>query len=324
MFSSTKFLVGAALTGAVPASPGPDPSPPAVWKPSSSPASAPRPTCPTRSKTSTPIRRDIEINAVNTEDMLKYVPSIVVRKRHYGDTQDPLATRTSGVGASARSLLFVDGILISSPIGNNNTYASPHFGIAQPEDISNFQVIYGPFAAEYARRLDRRGAQHHHPNAGPFHASMPMRWARCSLSRPICHQQHLRHLAIVGGHRRPRRRFFLAAVGQRIWIPPAQPLSYVTLTRPSAPSAAGTPVTGAFNDLNRTNTPIVDDRRGRYRKRRSRTPTRSSWHTISAMAGRRLIPPASSIRLTMPRAETYLRDAHGRAGLFRQHQYQRL
>ena len=45
----------------------------------------------------------IEINAVNTEDMLKYVPSILVRKRHYGDTQDPLgfATRTNGVGASA-------------------------------------------------------------------------------------------------------------------------------------------------------------------------------------------------------------------------------
>src|SRR5581483_1220539 len=91
----------------------------------------------------------IEINAVNTEDMLKYVPSILVRKRHYGDTQDPLATRTNGVGASARSLLFVDGILVSSPIGNNNTSASPHFGIAQPEDIENFEVIYGPFAAEY-------------------------------------------------------------------------------------------------------------------------------------------------------------------------------
>src|SRR5579872_2128442 len=91
----------------------------------------------------------VTINAVNTEDMLKYLPSILVRKRHYGDTQDPLATRTNGVGASARSLLYVDGILISSPIGNNNTYASPHFGIAQPQDVSNFQVLYGPFAAEY-------------------------------------------------------------------------------------------------------------------------------------------------------------------------------
>ena len=38
-----------------------------------------------------------QINTVNTEDMLKYAPSLLVRKRHYGDTQDPLATRTSGV-----------------------------------------------------------------------------------------------------------------------------------------------------------------------------------------------------------------------------------
>ena len=62
-----------------------------------------------------------QINTVNTEDMLKYAPSLVVRKRHYGDTQDPIATRTSGLGASARNLIFVDGIMINSPIGNNNS-----------------------------------------------------------------------------------------------------------------------------------------------------------------------------------------------------------
>src|SRR3954466_6633166 len=91
-----------------------------------------------------------QINAVNTEDMLKYAPSLVVRKRHYGDTQDPVATRTSGVGASARSLIFVDGIMVSSPIGNNNGAASPHFGIAAPQDVSRIDILYGPFAARYA------------------------------------------------------------------------------------------------------------------------------------------------------------------------------
>src|SRR3954466_8385261 len=91
-----------------------------------------------------------QINTVNTEDMLKYAPSLLVRKRHYGDTQDPIATRTSGVGASARNLIFVDGILVSSPIGNNNTSASPHFGVAAPHDISRIDVLYGPFSARYA------------------------------------------------------------------------------------------------------------------------------------------------------------------------------
>ena len=82
--------------------------------------------------------------------MLKYAPSLLVRKRHYGDNQDPVATRTSGVGASARNLIFVDGILVSSPIGNNNTSASPHFGVAAPQDVSRIDVLYGPFAARYA------------------------------------------------------------------------------------------------------------------------------------------------------------------------------
>ena len=91
-----------------------------------------------------------QINTVNTEDMLKYAPSLLVRKRHYGDTQDPVATRTSGVGASARNLIFVDGVMVSSPIGNNNGAASPHFGVAAPQDVERIDVLYGPFSARYA------------------------------------------------------------------------------------------------------------------------------------------------------------------------------
>src|SRR3569833_1541399 len=58
-----------------------------------------------------------QVNTVNSEDMLKYAPSLLVRKRHYGDTQDPVATRTSGVGASARNQIEVDGVVINSPLG---------------------------------------------------------------------------------------------------------------------------------------------------------------------------------------------------------------
>ena len=45
------------------------------------------------------------INVMNTEDALKYLPSLIVRKRNFGDQQSPLATRTSGLGQSARSLI---------------------------------------------------------------------------------------------------------------------------------------------------------------------------------------------------------------------------
>src|SRR6478672_11223061 len=88
-------------------------------------------------------------NLRNTEDALRYFPSLFVRKRHIGDTQAPLATRTSGVGASARSLIYADGVLLSALIGNNNNFASPRWGMVSPEEIERVDVLYGPFSAAY-------------------------------------------------------------------------------------------------------------------------------------------------------------------------------
>src|SRR6201999_3024760 len=185
----------------------------------------------------TGIEAETQINAVNTEDMLKYIPSILVRKRHYGDTQDPLATRTSGVGASARSLLFVDGILISSPIGNNNTSASPHFGIAAPEDVENFVVIYGPFAAEYAGgsigavlNITTRMPEAFTLYASALGAVQPFKlygthdtYGTWQLSAGIGDRIGNFSFRLSANH--------LDSIGQ--------PLSLITLTRPASPSAAG-------------------------------------------------------------------------------------
>jgi len=89
------------------------------------------------------------INARNVEDTLKYLPSLVVRKRHIGDSQAPLATRTSGLGASARSLIYADGAILSALIGNNNTSASPRWSLVSTEEIARVDVLYGPFSAAY-------------------------------------------------------------------------------------------------------------------------------------------------------------------------------
>ncbi|TPG55276.1 TonB-dependent receptor [Sphingomonas glacialis] len=89
------------------------------------------------------------INARNVEDTLKYLPSLVVRKRHIGDSQAPLATRTSGLGASARSLIYADGAILSALIGNNNTSASPRWNLVSTEEIARVDVLYGPFSAAY-------------------------------------------------------------------------------------------------------------------------------------------------------------------------------
>ncbi len=90
-----------------------------------------------------------QVNIVDTEDAVKYFPSLFLRKRNYGDNQAVLATRTSGLGASARSLVYADDILLSSLIANNNTLGVPRWGLVAPEEINRIDFLYGPFSAAY-------------------------------------------------------------------------------------------------------------------------------------------------------------------------------
>lgn len=90
-----------------------------------------------------------KINALSVEDTLKYAPSLVIRKRHIGDNFAPVATRTSGLGSSARSLIYADGVLLSAFIANNNGNGSPRWTMVAPEEIAQVDVLYGPFSAAY-------------------------------------------------------------------------------------------------------------------------------------------------------------------------------
>ena len=193
------------------------------------------------------------INAVNVEDALKYLPSLIVRKRHIGDTQAPLATRTSGLGASARSLIYADGALLSSLIGNNNTVASPRWSLVSPEEIARIDVLYGPFSAAYAgnsigavvnittRLPDRlEGTATVGTSVETFdqyatHRTLPAYQFGATLG------DRLGPLALFGSITHTASR--------------SQRESYVTLARP-ATSAVGTPTTGGFDDVNRLGQPI--------------------------------------------------------------------
>ena len=92
---------------------------------------------------------DETINIIDTEDAAKYLPSIFIRKRNYGDTQPVIETRTWGVNSSARSLVYVDDTPISALIANNNTIGAPRWGLVAPESIAGIDFLYGPFAAQY-------------------------------------------------------------------------------------------------------------------------------------------------------------------------------
>ncbi|OYT85751.1 MAG: TonB-dependent receptor [Burkholderiales bacterium PBB6] len=89
------------------------------------------------------------INATDAEDALKYLPSLLVRKRYVGDYNHAvLSTRASGTGNSARSLVYADGVLLSNLLGNGATF-TPRWGLVTPEEIDRVDVLYGPFSAAY-------------------------------------------------------------------------------------------------------------------------------------------------------------------------------
>lgn len=88
------------------------------------------------------------INIINTEDAVKYLPSIHIRKRYIGDRNGIIATRTSGTLSSAHSLVYADGVLLSNLLGNSYAFP-PRWSMVNPEEIERIDVLYGPFLAQY-------------------------------------------------------------------------------------------------------------------------------------------------------------------------------
>ena len=104
---------------------------------------------PQTSTSTTAEKIQTQVNIVDTEDAVKYEPSLFVRKRNYGDTSPVLATRIWGINSSARTLVYGDEILLSPLIANNNTSGSTRFGLVSPDDIQRIDFLYGPYSAAY-------------------------------------------------------------------------------------------------------------------------------------------------------------------------------
>ena len=217
--------------------------------------SAVLPTAPTTSATITADTIDRTINLQSPEDALRYLPNVLIRQRHVGDTQSPITTRTSGVGASARSLIYVDGVLISSLIGNNNTSASPKWGLVSPDAIARVDVLYGPFSAAYAGNSIGAVVAFTTRMPTKFEASGDLQGAWQAFSKYGDDKTYGTGRAAADiGDRFGRFAFRLS---YNHLDASAQPLTYATATVPAATSAAGAPVTGAFADANRLGQPIV-------------------------------------------------------------------
>lgn len=198
----------------------------------------------------------VSTNVMTTEDALKYFPAVLVRKRFIGDTMGPMASRTVGVNASARTLIFADGMLLSALVNNNNGNGSPQWFMVSPEEIAGIDVMYGPYSAAYAGNSYGAVAQIHTRMPTQFEAT-----ARLSVSS--------QDFNLYGSSKTYRSGQLNATIGNRngglSWFVSAshldsqgQPISFGTVTQSSKLASAGDPVlTGAFADRNRTGGAIL-------------------------------------------------------------------
>lgn len=88
------------------------------------------------------------VNAFNTEDLMKYAPNFFVRKRYSGDSNGVPGFRGTHSTQSARTLVMVDGFVVSNFLGNSFSFA-PKWGVVGPGEVEQFDIVYGPYSSRY-------------------------------------------------------------------------------------------------------------------------------------------------------------------------------
>ena len=88
------------------------------------------------------------INTSSVEDIVKYEPSLVVRRRYIGDSNGTLGMRGANMFQTARSSVYADGLALHSTL-ETRWSGAPRWGLVSPEEVEATEVLYGPFSAEY-------------------------------------------------------------------------------------------------------------------------------------------------------------------------------
>lgn len=91
----------------------------------------------------------VSINATTTEDLVKYEPSLVIRKRYIGDSNGTLGLRGSNMFATARSMVFADGVPLHYLL-QTRWSGAPRWTMVSASEIAQVEILYGPFSAEYS------------------------------------------------------------------------------------------------------------------------------------------------------------------------------
>ena len=91
----------------------------------------------------------ISINVTTTEDVVKYEPSLVIRRRFIGDSNGTLGIRGSNMFQTSRSMVFADGVPLHYLL-ESRWNGAPRWTMVSASEIAQVEVLYGPFSAEYS------------------------------------------------------------------------------------------------------------------------------------------------------------------------------
>lgn len=91
----------------------------------------------------------LSINAATTEDLVKFEPSLVIRRRFIGDSNGTLGLRGSNMFQTSRSMVFADGVPLHYLL-QSRWNGAPRWTMVSASEIEKVEVVYGPFSAEYS------------------------------------------------------------------------------------------------------------------------------------------------------------------------------
>ena len=187
------------------------------------------------------------INYTGTEDILRNLPNLYVRKIYPGSTNMPLVIRGNATYQTTRSLVLVDDIMLTNPLGAGHGYA-PRWQMVSPEEIERIDVIYGPFSALYSGNTIGGAAiiKTRLPEKREFHFSSsyiyhPFREFRTNDDL----HGFTAHFSYGDKFFNKLRFFFL----YDRYDNEVQPISFLTLKKESGKAPVGNPVTGWESDI---------------------------------------------------------------------------
>jgi len=84
----------------------------------------------------------VSINVATTEDLVKYEPSIVIRRRYIGDSNGTLGLRGSNMFATSRSMVFADGVPLHYFL-QSRWSGAPRWTMVSASEIAQVEILYG-------------------------------------------------------------------------------------------------------------------------------------------------------------------------------------